>query len=229
MRPFKEKDRESIRDICRQTGQKGNPARIFFEDEEIIPMLYADYYIDYEPESCFVAEVDGKVVGYTIGCKDTRRYIYVMWTRILPRLCLRILWKILTLQYREIQTYRTLWWIITRGWRETMSLQLDDYPAHAHSNVETRYRGHNLGLRLSMSLHTHLREQDVKGIHGLILEEEGDNSFSTYLCQKRGYRLVAVKRLTLWEKVTGKKGYLKLLVCDLRQGTEGSLDASFKH
>ncbi|MCK4827936.1 GNAT family acetyltransferase, partial [bacterium] len=71
VRLFEEKDRKLIRAICRQTGQKGNPARLFFEDEEIVPMIFADYYMDYEPESCLVAEVDGRVVGYMLACKDT--------------------------------------------------------------------------------------------------------------------------------------------------------------
>lgn len=230
MRPFEEKDREQIRAICCQTGQRGNPATaVFFEDEEILPMLFADYYMDYEPESCFVAEVNGRVVGYYLGCKNTRRYIRVLVTRTLPRMCLRVLLKIFTLQYRQMKTYRTLWWIITRSWREIPSLPFDEYPAHAHSNVESGYRGQKINLRLSMAFRKQLIEHRVKGIYGVIPEEEGDDTFSTHLSQKRGYKLIAVKRFTLWERLTGKKWYLKLFVCDLRAGTEGSLDASSKH
>jgi hypothetical protein len=43
VRPFEERERESVRRICRETGLKGNPAGLFFEDEEVIPLLYADY------------------------------------------------------------------------------------------------------------------------------------------------------------------------------------------
>ena len=66
VRPFKEKNRESIRAICKRTGQKGHPTRLFFEHEEIVLILFANYYMDYEPESCFVAEEDGRELGHKI-------------------------------------------------------------------------------------------------------------------------------------------------------------------
>ncbi len=50
-------------------AKKGGP-RIFFEDEEIIPMLYADYYMDYKPDSCFVAEVKGINIPRVLVVKE---------------------------------------------------------------------------------------------------------------------------------------------------------------
>jgi hypothetical protein len=73
-----------------------------------------------------------------------------------------------------------------------------------------------------MAFHKQLMEHRVKGIHAII------PTFSTHLCHKRGYRLVAINRFTLWEKLTGKKWYLKLFVCDLHPSAEGSLDAPSK-
>ncbi|UCE52270.1 MAG: hypothetical protein JSV31_23880 [Desulfobacterales bacterium] len=226
IRRFEEKDREAIREICKRTGQKGHPARLFFEDEEIVPMLFADYYMDYEPRSCFVAEVDGRVVGYLVGCLDTRRKIKVMRTRIYPRLCLRMLWKILTFQYRMKQTYQTLWWMISRSWRESLRLPLDEYPGHAHFNVEAAYRSEGLGRRLGRTFRQHRLKRGVWGTHIIIREEEGQDNLSAYFCRERGYKIVSIKRNTVWEKVTGKKWYAKLLVCDARQFSEGDPDAS---
>lgn len=229
VRPFEEKDRESIRAICKKTGQKGHPTRLFFEDEEIIPILFADYYMDYEPESCFVAEVDGRVVGYNVGCKNTARKIQVLQTKIYPRLCLRILWKILTLQYRKKQTYQTLWWIISRSWRESFHLPLDEYPAHLHLNVDVAYRSGGLGDRLSYTFRQHILERGVRGIHVIVREEEGKDDLSSYLCRERGYKILSIKRNTVWENVTGKRWYAKLLVCDFRQPSEGVPDASSEY
>lgn len=225
VRSFEEKDRESIRAICKQTGQKGHPTRLFFEDEEIVPILFADYYMDYEPESCFVAEVDGRVVGYEVGCKNTRRKIRLLQTKIYPRLCLRILCKILTLQYRKRQTYQTLWWIISRSWSESFRLPLDEYPGHAHFNVDVSYRSGGLGQRLNHTFRKHLLEKGVRGIHVIIREEEGKDDLSSYLCRELGYKILSIKRNTVWENITGKRWYAKLLICDLRQPSEGVPDA----
>ena len=221
IRPFEKKDRESVRAICRRTGQKGRPTSLFFEDEAIIPMLYADYYMDNEPDSCFVAEVNGKVVGYIVSSIDARRYKRVMAIRIYPRVCLRIFWKILTLQYRKKQTYATLWWIISRGWNEGFSVPVDRYPGHIHFNLESEYRGRGLGERLSIAAGRHMQEKGVTGSHCIIREEEGDNALSNFLCRERGYRIMKIKRNTVWEKVTGNRWYAKLLVRDLDSDSNG--------
>jgi len=223
IRPFEERDRESVRAICRRTGQKGRPTRIFFEDEDIIPMIYADYYLDNESDSCFVAEVDGKVVGYILGCLDTRRYNKVMFTRVYPRVCLRIFWKILTLQYRKKRTYTTLWWVISRGWSEGFSVPIHRYPGHIHFNLESGYRGGGLGKRLSIAAGRRMFEKGVIGSHCIIREEEGDNSLSGFLCRERGYNILEIKRNTVWEKVTGKRWYAKLLVRDLHSDHDGEI------
>jgi len=229
VRHFEEKDREVVRTICRQTGQKGNPASVFFEDEEVITMLYADYYMDYEPESCFVAEVNGRVVGYELGCKDTRKKRLVLMTKIYPRVCLRIFWKLLTLQYRKTDTYRTLWWVISKGWREALPVPLDKYPGHAHSNIEAAYRDYGLGQRLSQTMYEHMLEQGVKGTHCIIREEEGCGEWSSFLCREMGYKILKMKRNTVWEKTTGKRWHAKLLVRDLNRSSIGDMDASSQH
>ena len=216
VRPFEERDRESIRRIARETGLKGNPTHLFFEDEEIIPLLYVDYYLDYEPDVCFVAEAGGRVVGYQIGSLDARRRRWIMRTRIYPRVALRILGKLLTLQYRDRKTFRTLWWIATRSWREALPKPADHYPATAHFNVEEDYRSRHLGRRLSVAFHRYALSRGVKGMHAIIREPEGQEALSAFLCRERGYRIVAVRQNTVWEKSTGRKWYARLLVCDLK-------------
>jgi hypothetical protein len=216
VRPFEGKDRESVRRICRETGLKGDPARLFFEDEEVLPLLYADYYLDYEPDACFVAETCGRVVGYQIGCLDYRRRRRIMRTRIYPRVVLRILVKLLTLQYREKETYRTLWWILTRSWRETLPDPPDGYPAHAHFNMEKDYRGRHVGRRLNIAFRRYVLSMGVQGMHAIVREAEGKEVLSAFLCRERGYRIIAMRRCTVWEKAIGSKWYTRLLICDAK-------------
>lgn len=215
IRQFTGKDRDAVRAICMETGQRGNPTRVFFEDEEVAAMLFADYYMQYEPESCFVAEIDGEVVGYMLGCQDRRRYVRVMATRIVPRVWARVLWRLFTFRYRNRQTYHTIWWILSRSWRETLRAPVGRYPGHAHFNMKASHRGRGVGMLLSKAFHAHARNAGVAGLSAVELEPEGDDRLSTFLCRKRGYRLLKVRRHTAWEKATGKRWYAKLLVCDL--------------
>ncbi|HEV8712492.1 MAG TPA: GNAT family N-acetyltransferase [Candidatus Binatia bacterium] len=214
LRRFAENDRERIREIARNTGYKGEPTRAFFEDEEVIPRLFADYYIDYEPESCFVAEVDGKIVGYVLGCKDTKRYYRVLLWKLVPGLIVRILWKIATLQYRRKTTYVTLW-IAMRAWREMPRFSLVQHPAHVHINVDARYRGGSVGKKLARAMLTHLKDMEVKGVHGIVIESDEDGRMTRVAQDLYGFRLVTARELSGLEKLTHKKWYVKVVAKDL--------------
>ena len=97
IRKFEKRDRKRVREICRTADGP-------FEDEEIIPILFADYYMDCEPELCLVAEVDGRVVGYILGGTTAKMKRWMR--RVMPRLALRVVWRIITFQYRRRETYR---------------------------------------------------------------------------------------------------------------------------
>lgn len=229
IRPFEEKDREAVRRICRDTGLKGAPTRLFFEDEEITPLLFLDYHLNYEPEACFVAEVGGRVVGYQVGSLDTRRQQRITRTKIYPRVILRLLRNLLSFRYRKRETYRTIWWMVSRSWREEVKKPVDRYPAHAHWNIEEGCRGEKLGTRLGNAFRRNALARVIRGIHAIIREPEGDEALSSFLCRERGYRIADVRRSTVWEKTTGRTWYARLLVCDLKPIPEEAEDAPEGH
>ena len=49
------------------------------------------YYPDFEPESLFVAEVNGQVVGALLGAMDTKRLEHIYQRQIRRRLLLRLM------------------------------------------------------------------------------------------------------------------------------------------
>ena len=63
IRTYEDRDRERVEEICVITDNSHLERNLLFT-------LYCHYYIDYEKENCFVAEEDGKVVGYIISAKD---------------------------------------------------------------------------------------------------------------------------------------------------------------
>lgn len=51
----------------------GDPVAWQWRDAESFADLFSGWYTDNEPESALVAERDGTVVGYLLGCRDSRR------------------------------------------------------------------------------------------------------------------------------------------------------------
>ena len=70
IRQYRKQDREFVRSIAWDTAFFGSPAEIFFSEKKILADFLTLYFTDYEPESCFVAENQGRVVGYLIGAKS---------------------------------------------------------------------------------------------------------------------------------------------------------------
>lgn len=220
VRPYDGRDRAAVRDLCRQAA-RGQPDPLFHEDGELAPLLFADYYLDREPDCCFVAEVDGRIVGYIVGTRNTRACRRALGRRIIPRVVLRIATRIVTLRYRRKVTYRAAWaYLLARlrpGPADCPESLLGRYPGHSHLNVAAGYRGQGLGFALSTAFHDHLRACGITGMHAVVLEPAGDDSMSRYLCARRGHEVVAARLHGPLRTLTGRDYYLKLLVCDLER------------
>ena len=221
IRPYRAGDRRRIAAIIAATALRGRPLSAFFEDEAVLLKLFMDYYLRYEPESCFVAERDGRVVGYIMGCTDTRRYLRVVLVRYGPQIAARLLARVLTGGYRRIATYRTLWWALSRGWREAPEPDLRQFPAHAHLGVaaELQRDGFLIYLcmvRLGDVLFRHLRERGIPGLHGHIAEPANQDFITGRAETLYGCRVAAQRRFTLWSAITGERWYLKLLTLNLQ-------------
>lgn len=169
-------------------------------------------------------------MGYIATCKNTEDYFRVLRRRILPRLALRLLWKVISLQFRNRSTYKALWWKLVTGLgphqRDELTLPISEYPAHSHRNVEPAYRGKGIGHSLSVRQHDHLREQGIRGIHAVLVERAGNDFLSRELCRRRGFELVATQPHAVLRKVTGQDYVLKLLVCDLEKEARNAASAA---
>ena len=65
VRKYRPEDRSAVRAICYETGLLGDPIDPYFGCLELFADFWTTYYTDYEPESCFAAEADGK--GLDVG------------------------------------------------------------------------------------------------------------------------------------------------------------------
>ena len=84
IRPYEPRDRAAVREICCDTADGGEPSERFFPDREVLADLVTRYYTDFAPQTSWVAEQDGQVMGYLTGCLDTRRSLRTTLWRIVP-------------------------------------------------------------------------------------------------------------------------------------------------
>ena len=77
IRPYQEKDRERVRQICLKNADCAYAPE---ETKEYILLMFCDYYIEQEPENCFVAvDANDNAVGYIICAENYEKYAERGW------------------------------------------------------------------------------------------------------------------------------------------------------
>jgi len=170
IRPYEPRDREAVREICCDTADGGGPVEAFFPDREVFADVLTRYYTDYEPQSTWVAERDGQVLGYLTGCLDTRRFLRVMGWRLVPLALARALVRG-TLWHPQVLkllgTNLGSW--LKGGFRREVSLR--SYPAHLHINLRKGCRGQQIGRQLVERFLEQARQAGSNGVHAGISSE----------------------------------------------------------
>ena len=183
VRPYRGNDRGAVRRISYDTADAGNPGNTICRDRRFVEDALTSYYTDWENESILIAEVDGKAVGYLMGCLDTRRQLRVTLKVILPR---AVLGAVLRGALAHADSYRLAW----RAVRIFLSsgahrgVDLERYPAHFHLNIAAGYRRAGLGPRLVDAFEARARAAGTSGIHLAVRE---DNAAARRFFEKRGY------------------------------------------
>jgi hypothetical protein len=165
-----------MREICVATGAAGRPITAtrapFFGDFWIGP------YERLERRWGYVAELDGRMVGYLTGCPDTRaferrrRWLFTPW--LFARVMAGAYGGGFLRGHRATGdtgrfVRRTLGFEPEPNSlfaRELQARWLDEFPAHLHVNVETEaVRGRGAGRALVERYLADLRRAGVRGVH----------------------------------------------------------------
>jgi len=197
VRPFERRDREAVRFICCETGFMGEPMEVFMEGREVFADLWTRYWTDHEPEHCWIAEVEGRVVGYLFGCTDTRRQERITREKILPSIILkafvtRCFWSLKTQRYliKAIRSYR-------RGELRTPNIARE-YPAHLHTNLLDGYRGLGLGTQMMRKWFDHLASHGGGGLH---LVTTTYNKQAALFYRRMGFETLFEKPISFYEGI----------------------------
>lgn len=161
VRPYQSKDLAAVYDICLRTADAGKGAVHLYQDPWIIGHHYAGPYVSLEPDFCFVADDNGRVIGYILGVPNSTQFALQAeqsWFSLLrPLYPLRAE----SDQTPDAQARR----LIHAGYLAPQRQWLDQYPAHLHINLLPQAQGHGLGKALMQALWTALRSVGVAGVY----------------------------------------------------------------
>jgi ribosomal protein S18 acetylase RimI-like enzyme len=199
IRPFQASDRQAVFQIGGDSAFFGEPIEAYMEDRNIFLDAFYAYYTDLEPEHAWVACADGKVIGFLAGCTDTRLHNRQLWQVIIPRFTGNLLRGKYHFGKRSLHYISGLLGGFLR--REFTRVNLDEYPAHLHINVDAAWRGYRLGQRLMEAWLGQLRQLGMAGVY---LDTTSLNEAACRLYEKLGFRLVDSRPNRFWSKWFGK-------------------------
>lgn len=162
IRPYQPADRPGVRTIygddefARPDLQRRYPRMCEYLADSM------SHYYTHEPESTFVAALNGQVVGALLGALDTRRceQVYEPQTRRLLR----------RRTLSGVYGWPVWWWAdFLTEWagRKTVhpGIDLAKYPAHLHIGLLPAWRRQGIGTRLTQAYETYLRSRGIRGYH----------------------------------------------------------------
>lgn len=172
IRKFESKDFESTKYVCLNDmlGKEGYEKII-----EYVEIMFCRYYLEKEPENCFVAvDENDRVIGYTYGAKDYDTYQNNFSDYINA--------------VAELENRRFLSEALTEMYDH--AIYKNDYPAHLHIDILPDYQSKGIGSRLINAFCDNLREQNVKGVM-LIVGSENEGARRFY--ERNGFTLLQDK------------------------------------
>ena len=169
IRKYQEKDFEATKFVC-LNDMIGKPG--YEKVIEYVEVMFCRYYLEKEPENCFVAvDENDKVIGYTYGVADYDTYQsnFSEYIRAVA----------------EIENRRFLNDALTEMYDH--AIYKKDYPAHLHIDILPDYQSKGIGSKLIKALCDNLKEQGVKGVM-LIVGSENEGARRFY--ERNGFTLL---------------------------------------
>jgi ribosomal protein S18 acetylase RimI-like enzyme len=165
IRLYRPSDRDDIAEICVRTGRSGTDATGWLDRDDLLPDIYALPYVDFAPDTAFVADVDGRPHGYILGVADTRAFVERLRADWLPEFEAKH-----PLTGDDTPTQRFV--RIARKPERMLIPELAQYPAHLHIDLLPDLQGQGLGRMLVRTL---VAELASRGVPGVWLEYGPDN------------------------------------------------------
>ena len=205
IRKYSNRDEKEVMNICYRTGYMGEDLTFLnlFNDTKLFAQLFCLYYIRYEPDNCFVAALDNKILGYIIGTSDTKkqrmRFALLMPCIILFRSLFYTWWK-----YPE--SFKALVYFISNGDLSNKPDNLNkNYPAHLHINILPEYQHLGVGSLLLQAFEGEMIKKNVRGIH---IRTSNKNIKAIPFYMKKEYSIIYAKEERVWKGIDDYKSLI---------------------
>lgn len=167
VRPYKETDKERVQQICLANADCLDSEE---STKKYILLMYCNYYIEKEPENCFVAINDeDEAIGYIICSEDYNKYENTFKSEYINQ-CAAISPK------RYVEAKLDLL---------SHSMFKKDHPAHFHIDIDNNYQRMGLGSLLISTLKAHLNNKGIKSMM-MVCGEDNENAINFY--RKNGFK-----------------------------------------
>ena len=148
IRQYRPSDKQALRRVCAVTA----PAYSTDARRDALYAAYLDYYIDCEPEYCFVAATDAdEAVGYVICAPDFKRYRESYFSKRLPY------------SAKLLKSAPDVW-LSKRAEAMIVKKIASRYPAHLHIDILPEGQRMGLGTALIDRLREKLSSDGIPGV-----------------------------------------------------------------
>lgn len=197
-------DLEALGQIAYATGYFGSSAEVYFPSQTLFRDLWVRPYLagggslslsKGTPQACnYVAEQDGKPLGYIIGTLDMLHYQRWMLGYI-PRLLKDALFG------RYPKVLPSLRYLLRMARYPSKLAPLEQFPAQLHINLLPEARGLGLGGQLMKRYLGCLESQKIKGVQ---LSTTRENGAAVRLYEKFGFEVLREYSSPLWRPWLGR-------------------------
>lgn len=164
IRKYNEKDYDDVRYVCLNCDGEA----LTGTGAKFLLLTYCDYYIENEPDNCFVLDDDGRTVGYILCAENFDNFYEKFRAHYLPALI-------------PLGESRHQWAKNSVVLHEKYK---DEFPAHLHVDLLPDYQRQGWGTRLMNVLFEQLRE---KGVTGVMLTAGISNEAGKNFYRKHGF------------------------------------------
>ncbi|MDD2707581.1 MAG: GNAT family N-acetyltransferase [Verrucomicrobiae bacterium] len=206
LRPYRTEDRERIRFICCETGFLGNPIDEVFGDRDVFADYLTRYYTDAEPESSWVGEKNGEVVGYLLSCKrwHWNRW-WCFWNNL--RIAAKVACRFLLGRY-DARSRKFLGWILLKGRKENPATPRAS--AHFHFNSLKDHRRMGIARDLVVTMLDDLKKHGVRQVYGQMATY--DHRRTARLYEYMGWKVIDKKKVTKYQDKLDKELWLTTII-----------------
>ncbi len=144
IRKYENKDLEAVRYVCLHSEGEAPEKDMC----EVVLHLFCNYYLENEPENCYVLSDDGKAVGYVICAEKFDKFKEAYFNKYVPQV----------IPYGEnFINWANEAYVLQEKFKE-------NYPAHLHIDILPEYQRGGWGGKLIKTLFNHLKEKEIKGV-----------------------------------------------------------------